>query len=238
MKNILIEDYFDKFFQERGYSQGSSDKVSLKREDYKKLMNIVEKYEKLSKEHEKIKSKNDALQKKIEALEEENKKLDEVKAEKEKYYNAYLRARAELENFQKKTERENQRYKEYVKTDILKKFTDHYNDLNRALKLFDVVEKTESLKSGFEMLVNNFEKLLANEGVKPMNCEGELFDPYKHEALMVEEGHDDLPENTILEELDKGYYYNEKVLKPARVKISKKSNLKNEKENQNKNGSE
>ena len=59
-----------------------------------------------------------------------------------------------------------------------------------------------------------------------MNCEGQKFDPYKQEVIIVED-RDDLPENTIIEELDKGYYYNNKVLKPAKVKISKKSCLQN-----------
>jgi molecular chaperone GrpE len=70
------------------------------------------------------------------------------------------------------------------------------------------------------MIVENFEKFLEDEGVKPMHSEGEKFDPYKHEALLVEEN-ENLPENIILEEMDKGYYLNNKVLKPAGVKISK-----------------
>ena len=53
-----------------------------------------------------------------------------------------------------------------------------------------------------------------------MNSVGEKFDPYKHEALLVEE-RDDVPENTILEEIDKGYYINNEILKPAGVKVSK-----------------
>jgi molecular chaperone GrpE len=75
------------------------------------------------------------------------------------------------------------------------------------------------------MIVENFEKFLEDEGVKPMNPEGEKFDPYKHEALAVEENQEH-PENTIIEELNKGYNLNNKILRPAGVKISKtKSNL-------------
>jgi len=76
------------------------------------------------------------------------------------------------------------------------------------------------VKKGFKMIIENFEKFLEDEGVKPMHSEGEIFDPYKHEALMVEDT-EELPENTIIEELHKGYYLNNKVLKPAGVKISK-----------------
>jgi molecular chaperone GrpE len=60
-----------------------------------------------------------------------------------------------------------------------------------------------------------------------MNSEGETFDPYKHEALLVEEN-ENLPDNTIIEEIDKGYYLNNKILKPAGVKISKSKKIENE----------
>ena len=53
-----------------------------------------------------------------------------------------------------------------------------------------------------------------------MEVEGDIFDPYKHEVVLVEEN-DELPENTIVEELDKGYFLNNTLLKPARVKITK-----------------
>ena len=88
------------------------------------------------------------------------------------------------------------------------------------------------IKKGFEIIVSNFKKILSEEGVEPMNSEGEKFDPYKHEVVMVEEEREDLPENTIIEELEKGYYFNNKVLRPAKVKISKKSKLPNLEENQ------
>ena len=75
------------------------------------------------------------------------------------------------------------------------------------------------------MIVKNFEKFLEEENVIPMNCEGQVFDPYKHEAMLIQEK-EDLPDNVIIEELDKGYYLNNEVLRPARVAISKKSTTK------------
>jgi len=108
---------------------------------------------------------------------------------------------------------------------MLKKLIKHYEDLLRAFNVLDLIEKGESVKKGFKMIIENFEKFLEDEGVKPMLSEGEKFDPYKHEALLVEEN-EKFPENTIIEELNKGYYLNNMILKPAGVKISKtKSNL-------------
>ena len=101
-----------------------------------------------------------------------------------------------------------------------------HDDLIRVYHILEVTENRESMIKGFEILIKNFEKLLNYENVKPMNCEGEKFDPYKLEVMIVEE-RDDLPENTIIKELEKGYYFNNIVLRPAKVKISKKSSLQN-----------
>ncbi len=238
MKITVIEDYFDDFLGGRGFNQ-RSDHMTISKKDYQKLIDIAEKYELLAAEHKRIKSQNDALLKELDDMKDDGRKFKELIEEKERYLNSLLRARADLENYKKVSERENQRYRNYFMSDMLLKLVSHYDDLKRALHLLELIEGGESIARGFKILVNNFEKILSDERVKPMNCEGEIFDPYKHEALMVEECNDEnLPENTIIEELDKGYYYKDKVLKPARVKISKKSNLKNENDNKKLNGSE
>ncbi|MFW9820071.1 MAG: nucleotide exchange factor GrpE, partial [Candidatus Thorarchaeota archaeon] len=176
-------------------------------------------------EHKKIKTQNDRLLKELDDMKDDARKFKEFMEEKEKFMNSLLRVRADFENYKKRSERENGRYREYVMEVILKKLIDHYDDLIRALNLLKVFENMNGIKNGFEIIVKNFEKILTQEGVKPMNSEGEKFDPYKHEAVMVEEGRDDLPENTILEEITKGYFIKDKVLRPAKVKISKKSKL-------------
>ena len=219
---VSIEDYFDKYINDRGFYEKPLSKVSISREEYDSLKAIAEKYELLATEHKKIKSKNDALLKELDDLKEDARNFKELEEEKEKFIQSLLRVRADFDNYKKMAERENQRYRSYVRENILKKLIKHYDDLVRALNMLEIIENGESIKKGFELLVKNFEKLLKEEGVEAMNCEGEKFDPYKHEALMTEES-DDLPENTIIEELDKGYYLNNNILRPAKVTISKKS---------------
>ncbi|MFX1392414.1 MAG: nucleotide exchange factor GrpE [Promethearchaeota archaeon] len=226
MKITLFEDYFDKFMNERGFNRGSVQKISISKEEYDKLLKIAEKYELLAAEHKRIKSKNDALLKELDDLKQDARNFKELEEEKEKYLNSLLRVQADFENYRKRSDRENERYRTYRMEGILKKLIQHNDDLNRALHILDVIENGETMKKGFEMLVKKFGKILEEEGVKPMNCEGEEFDPYKHEAMMVEV-RNDLPENTIIEELDKGYFLNNNVLRPAKVKISKKSNSEN-----------
>ena len=227
VRPMAFEEYFDKFRNDRGFSRGSTNQISVLRSDYELLKAKAEKYEALVEEHKKVKTQNDRLLKELDDMKEDGRKFKELMKEKEKYLNSLLRVRADFENYKKRSERENSRYKSYAMDTMLKKLIDHYDDLVRALNLLKMLEDVDGIKKGFEIIVKNFDKILSEEGVKHMNSEGEKFDPYKHEAVIVEEGRDDLPENTILEEITKGYYLKDKVLRPAKVKISKKSKLKN-----------
>ena len=69
------------------------------------------------------------------------------------------------------------------------------------------------------MILENFRKVLKEEGVETIDCTGS-FDPCKHECMMVEKN-ETLPDDKIIEELQEGYCLNEKVIRPSRVKISK-----------------
>jgi len=226
---VSYDDYFNKFFEENNLNRRSTNDISISKDDYRKLAKIAEDYKLLIEEYKKIQTKNEKLEEelsKVKQEETEKEKFKELQEEKEKLYNSLLRTRADFENFKKRVDRDNQQYKAYALENILKKLVLHHDDLNRTLNGLKPLENGESISKGFELTLKNFEKALKEEGVEPMNCESQKFDPYKQEVIIVEE-RDDLPENTIIEELDKGYYYNNKVLKPAKVKISKKSCLQN-----------
>ena len=220
MKKMVFEDYYDEYFNARRSLEDPYSKVSIPKEKYKKLMEIAEKYEMLLRKFDQVDAKKTELHKQLENLKEDGRQLKDLEEKTEKYLNSLIRVQADFENYKKANYRENERYRLRVKEEMLKKLIKHYEDLHRALKVLDSLKKGESVKKGFKMIVENFEKFLEDEGVKPMHSEGEKFDPYKHECLLVEEN-ENLPENTILEEIDKGYYLNNKVLKPAGVKISK-----------------
>ena len=217
---MVFEDYYDEYFNARRSLEDPYSKVSIPKEKYKNLMEIAEKYEMLLRKFDQVDAKKTELHKQLETLKEDGRQLKDLEEKTEKYLNSLIRVQADFENYKKANYRENERYRLRVKEEMLKKLIKHYEDLHRALKVLDSLKKGESVKKGFKMIVDNFEKFLEDEGVKPMHSEGEKFDPYKHECLLVEEN-EDLPENTILEEIDQGYYLNNKVLKPAGVKISK-----------------
>jgi molecular chaperone GrpE len=222
---MVFEDYYNEVFNARRSLEDPYRKVTISKEKYKRLVETAEKYEMLIKKLDQVESKKSELEKQIEYLKDDGRKLKELKEKTEKYLNSLVRTQADFDNYKKANRRENERYRLRAKEAMLKKLIKHYEDLLRAFNVLDLLKKGESVKKGFKMIIENFEKFLEDEGVKPMHSEGEKFDPYKHEALMVEENKE-LLENTIIEELNKGYYLNNKILKPAGVKISKnKSNL-------------
>jgi len=178
----------------------------------------------LVKKMDQVLAKKTELENQIEILKEDGRQLKDLKEKTDKYLNSLVRTQADFDNYKKASQRENERYRTRFKENMLKKLIKHYEDLLRAYNVLDILEKGESVKKGFKMIIENFEKFLEDEGVVPMHCNGEKFDPYKHEALMVEEN-EKLPENTIIEELNKGYYLNNKVLRPSGVKISKTNSI-------------
>jgi len=220
---MSFEDYFNDFENRRGFLEDPRDKISISKKDYEKLVEHAEQVENLTNEIKKIKTENQKLNQELIDMKEDGRKYKELREESEKYLNSLLRVKADFENYKKINERENEKSRLCVAEKILSKLIKHLEDLKRALKVLESLENEEHVKKGFEMIIKNFEKLLSEEGVEPMNCEGEIFDPYKHEAILVE-NREDLPEGTIIEELDKGYYLNKKILRPARVKISKHLN--------------
>lgn len=222
---MSFENLFDRFPGERSFSgrSRSAEKVSISRREYEALKVKTEQYKALVEKHKEVKAWNDQLLKEMDDLKDDARNFKVIEEEKEKFLKSLLRVRADFENYKRRQEEENLRYRKYVLEEFLRKLTYHYDDLERALNLLMMLKGAEGIRDGFKIIVKNYEKVLADEGVRSMGSEGKKFDPFKHEVLLVEEARDDLPENTIIEVLDKGYWLGEKVLRPAKVKISKRS---------------
>ena len=225
MRSMVFEDYFDRFSGERGANRGrrSPESVTISKKDYQALKAKLEQYEALAEAHKKVKTWNDQLLKELDDMKDDARGFKELQEEKEKFLRQLLQIRADFENHKKREVREGARYRQYALEGLLLKLLSHYDDLVRALNLMKMLDGMEGIRKGFEIVVRNFEKVITAEGVVIIESDGQKFDPYKHEAMLVEEDRDDLPENTIVEVLEKGYYLCGKVLRPAKVKISKPS---------------
>jgi molecular chaperone GrpE len=139
-----------------------------------------------------------------------------------------LRLQADFDNTRKRLEREKQDFTKFANEGIILELLNVLDDLERTVELAQ--SKHQDLPAflkGVEMILAHLYETLKEYGVKPVDAEGKLFDPHLHEALMQVEN-EDLPEHTIVEELQKGYLLNERVIRTAKVKVSKKHEVSNE----------
>ncbi len=149
----------------------------------------------------------------------------ELKAEGEKAkecQDKLLRASADFDNLRKRLEKERLEFLKYANEGILLELLNVLDDLERTINLAeDKHEDLNAFLKGVEMILAHLYDLLKQHGVKPIEAEGKVFDPHYHEALMQVENKD-LPEHTIVEVLQKGYLMHERVIRTAKVKVSKK----------------
>jgi molecular chaperone GrpE len=147
--------------------------------------------------------------------------LDEVKKGKEGW-DKMLRNQADLENTRKRLDREKQEFVKFANEGLILDLLNVLDDLERTVDLAESnKEDLSAFLKGVEMILAHLYEMLKNHGVKPIEAEGKIFDPNFHEALMQVENKE-LPEHTIIEVLQKGYLIHGRVLRTAKVKVSKK----------------
>jgi molecular chaperone GrpE len=131
----------------------------------------------------------------------------------------YLRALAELDNFRKRTEKDNEEFRRYAKVDFFVQILPVLENFNRAMDGAGENVR-DNFFQGMEIICRQFKDTLGSMGLKEFSALGETFDPARHEAIGTAECVEK-PENTIIEEVSKGYMVGAKVIKPARVIVSK-----------------
>ena len=145
--------------------------------------------------------------------------LATAQAEAADYKDRWLRGQAEFSNFRKRQERERQDMRAGAAADTITLLLPVLDDLERAFKHVPADMQSHPWLSGFRLIERKFAQVLEQAGVKPIETIGKRFDPNFHESAADEES--DQPHGTILEEYRKGYTLNEKVLRPAMVKIAR-----------------
>lgn len=147
--------------------------------------------------------------------------LKEKEAEAAERLDHLRRLQAEFENFKKRMVKEQTRFLETANRDVVARLLPILDDFERSLSAAEKTKDYNKLSQGVQMIYAHLKEALAKEGLEEINPVGEQFDPLWHEAVMQEasDKHDD---NTILEVLQKGYLFKGKVLRPARVKVSKR----------------
>jgi molecular chaperone GrpE len=128
---------------------------------------------------------------------------------------------ADFDNYRKQTEKQLSSNVESSKAEILLKFLNIRDDYLRALEMVSHSKSEAVIIEGLQGILRNFDNLLTSEGVMEIESIGTPFDPNIHDAINFTYS-DDVPENTVTNEIRKGYMLNNKVLRPTLVEISKK----------------
>lgn len=154
---------------------------------------------------------NEALNNEIALLKEKVSKLED----------SLLREKAEVSNFKRRNMEEMDRVLKYKNEDILSEFLPIIDNFERAIKMDDndISDEVSKFLEGFKIIYGNTLNLLNKFDVKEIDAEGIEFDPTYHHAVLTE--HDEnKPEGVILEVLQKGYMYKDKVIRPSMVKVN------------------
>lgn len=149
-------------------------------------------------------------------------KIDKLRKEVEELNDKLLRRAAEFENYKRRTENEFQNMLKYAAEPIIIDILRVYDDLGRSLNHVDEEKNKESLAQGIKMVFDKFSKVLEEKGIKKIECKGLEFDFNYHEALL-QQPTAEYPPNTVIEEVEPGYLYKDKVIKHAKVIVSKET---------------
>lgn len=175
-----------------------------------------------------IKEVEEEKDKKVSKKEKKSKinQLKDELAEKEKEvksnYDRLLRFQAEFENYKKRVSREKTGFLKFANENLLKELLPVIDNLERAIQHCEGTHDFQDLSKGVELVLKQLHTILEKQGLTAVTAVGEEFDPCKHEAMMQVES-DEHKENTVVEEFQKGYFLNDRILRPAMVSVAKKS---------------
>ncbi|PIN68721.1 nucleotide exchange factor GrpE [Candidatus Woesearchaeota archaeon CG11_big_fil_rev_8_21_14_0_20_43_8] len=157
---------------------------------------------------------------------DQKKEFEDLKKEKIELIDQLQRLQAEFENYKKRTDKENQRFRECAKKDMVAALLPIVDSFESSLKHKD---KPEEYIKGTEMIFTQLSQLLKKEGLSRIECLGKRFNPYEHEVMLVEEGEKE--DDLILDEFQSGYKFKDLIIRHAKVKISKKKDDANDNKN-------
>ena len=143
-------------------------------------------------------------------------KTEEVK----RLQDRLLRLQAEYENFKKRAAREKVEFLKFANESLLLEFLPVLDNLDRALASARAEASFASLVSGVELIVRLFRSTMEKCGVKPMEAAGQPFDPSLHQAVAQVKSSDG-SENQVVDEIQKGYFLEGRVLRAAMVRVSR-----------------
>jgi len=166
------------------------------------------------------------------------KQLDAEKKRSDDYLTRLRYLQADFENLKKRCDRQLEQAKNYATERLVLQLLDVVDELELAVETGESANDGKPLLDGVQMTLKKFRKVLEQEGVSPIDCDGKTFDPSKHNAVETME-HEGVKGCIVGEEVRKGYIMKDRVIRPSVVKVevppskSSDSNMKQEEKKQN-----
>ena len=155
-----------------------------------------------------------------EALANLKAEYEAYRAESKERHDQMLRTIAEFDNSRKRADREKEESLKYALESFVKELIPTVDSIERAIQSTKESQDFDGLAEGVEMIYRALLNVLEKRGVTPIDAVNEPFDPMQHEAVMHVES-EDVPENSIIEEWQKGYILHNRVIRPSMVSVSK-----------------
>lgn len=144
----------------------------------------------------------------------------EAKDASDKNYDLYLRSQAEIDNLRKRNKREKEEWVKYSNETLIKNILPSLDNLEKALEHAENEQAPQALREGVDLTLKGLKDALSKSGLLEIRALGEPFDPCFHEAVsQIEDDH--VKPGTVVEELQKGYLLNDRLIRPAVVVVSK-----------------
>lgn len=153
-------------------------------------------------------------------IDELKKKLEEKEKEAREHYDRLLRVAADFDNYKKRAIREKEEWTKFANEDLIRAILPFIDNLERAVNHAEKVVDTGVLIEGVRLTIQQILQTLNKFGLSPVESVGKPFDPAMHEAMLVVETDQHEP-NRVVEEFQKGYLLNDRLLRPATVSVSK-----------------
>ena len=153
-------------------------------------------------------------------IEELKKKLEEKEKEAKENYDRLLRTAADFENYKKRAAREKEDWNKFANEDLIRAILPFIDNLERAVNHAQKIADTGVLVEGVQLTLQQLLQALNKFGLSSFKSVGKPFDPAMHEAMLVVETDKHEP-NQVVEEFQKGYLLNDRLLRPATVSVSK-----------------
>lgn len=143
--------------------------------------------------------------------------VDKLKAERDALLDRLARLQAEFDNARKRAAREQQEFRDFAAADVLRNILPILDSFERALKAGG---DAGDFRSGVELIYRQLQDALQRSGVQPIVAVGQSFDPRFHEAIEMVDTRD-VPDHYVLDELQRGYRYKDRLLRPAMVRVAR-----------------